>query len=115
MRKLPKWPGWNGNKPIKKVEARMKCFLPGGCGNPDGCFDDGECYWKGFHDRHEAQRNSAELNKIPDDQVLAFGCDLEAHGNPRCEEWCHLVCCPFALKETVSSDTGHLSATTHET
>ena len=84
----------------------MKCHLPNGCYNPNRCGDDGQCYWTAVHEVSEARRKASERDKIPDDAVLAFGCTLEASGHARCEKWCHLSDCPFALKESASSDTG---------
>ena len=82
----------------------MKCYQQNGCHNPNRCGDNGECYWKAFHETNEARRGALERDKIPDADVVAFGCTLEAGGNTPCKEWCHESDCPVALSaETVTS------------
>ena len=80
----------------------MKCLLPSGCHNPNRCGDSGECYFASVFEVYEARRKAVELGRIPEDAVLAFGCDVEASGGVRCGEWCHLPGCPVALKEVIS-------------
>lgn len=49
-------------------------------------------------------REEYHLLNIPDDQVIAFGCECETEGIAAgrkpipCEKWCHSANCPVSLK-----------------
>ena len=43
------------------------------------------------------------LRLIPDKEIAAFGCDLEARGaDSHCEKWCHKAKCVYSLAETAT-------------
>ena len=91
-------PKWGSERTFGgKIVGREPLFC-----EPKGASD--YCYHCGKEmvDREPCfELEKLRLEAIPDDQIAAFGCDLEAispEENPPCNRWCHRSICVFTLK-----------------